>query len=113
MAGSFGFEAGKFDVSIACGERVLLPAIRRSTKDTLIIADGFSCREQIQQRTDRHALHLAEVIQIALRSGPRGPEGLEGPRPSGRDDLRASGLRASGARDFYNRSSCFRNISQE
>jgi len=75
MAGSFGFEAGKFDVSTACGERVLLPAIRHAAKDTLIVADGFSCREQIQQRTDRHALHLAEVIQIAMTSGPRGSEG--------------------------------------
>jgi hypothetical protein len=75
MAGSFGFEAGKYDVSIACGERVLLPAIRHASKDTLIVANGFSCREQIRQRTDRHALHLAEVIQLALKTGPRGPEG--------------------------------------
>ena len=45
MAGSFGFERGDhYDVSIKCGERVLLPAVRNATKDTLIIADGFSCR---------------------------------------------------------------------
>jgi FAD/FMN-containing dehydrogenase/Fe-S oxidoreductase len=75
MAGSFGFEAGKYDVSISCGERVLLPAVRHAGKDTLIVANGFSCREQIRQRTDRHALHLAEVIQLALKSGPRGPKG--------------------------------------
>jgi Fe-S oxidoreductase len=75
MAGSFGFEPSKYDVSIACGERVLLPAIRHAGKDTLIIANGFSCREQIMQETDPHAMHLAEVIQLALEHGPRGPEG--------------------------------------
>jgi Fe-S oxidoreductase len=59
MAGAFGFEADKYDVSIAAGERVLLPAVRKAGKDTLIIADGFSCREQVRQTTDRHALHIA------------------------------------------------------
>ena len=68
MAGSFGFEDGAhYDVSIKCGERVLLPAVRNASKETLIIADGFSCREQIAQATDRHALHLAQVVQMALR----------------------------------------------
>ncbi len=66
MAGAFGFEKDHYDVSIKCGERVLLPAVRNAAKDTLIIADGFSCREQIAQTTDREALHLAEVIQLAL-----------------------------------------------
>ena len=47
MAGSFGFEAEKYEVSIGAGERVLLPAVREAGQDTLIIADGFSCREQI------------------------------------------------------------------
>ena len=47
MAGSFGFEASHYDVSVAVGERVLLPAVRQAEDDTLIIADGFSCREQI------------------------------------------------------------------
>jgi Fe-S oxidoreductase len=70
MAGSFGFERGEhYQVSMQCGERVLLPAVRGATPDTLVIADGFSCREQIAQGTDRHALHLAEVIQLALRDG--------------------------------------------
>jgi Fe-S oxidoreductase len=68
MAGSFGFEADKYDVSMAVGELELLPAIRAASRHHLIIADGFSCREQIAQSTDRHALHLAEVIQMALRS---------------------------------------------
>src|SRR5438067_2377784 len=66
MAGSFGFEKAHYDVSIKCGERVLLPAVRNAAKDTLIITDGFSCREQIAQTTDRQALHLAEIIQMAL-----------------------------------------------
>ena len=65
MAGSFGFESDKYDVSVAIGERVLLPAVRKASRDTLIVADGFSCREQISQLTDRRALHLAEVIQVA------------------------------------------------
>jgi FAD/FMN-containing dehydrogenase/Fe-S oxidoreductase len=68
MAGSFGFEKEKYDISIAIGELDLLPAVRQAPDDCLIIADGFSCREQISQCTGRHALHLAEVIQM----GPLG-----------------------------------------
>jgi FAD/FMN-containing dehydrogenase/Fe-S oxidoreductase len=76
MAGAFGFEPGDhYDVSIKCGERVLLPEVRNAADDQLIIANGFSCKEQISQCTDRHALHLAEVIQLALREGVHGPEG--------------------------------------
>ena len=66
MAGSFGFEKDHYDLSIKCGERVLLPAVRSADKDTLIITDGFSCREQVAQTTGREALHLAQVIQLAL-----------------------------------------------
>jgi FAD/FMN-containing dehydrogenase/Fe-S oxidoreductase len=66
MAGSFGFERDKYDISIAIGELELLPAVRQAPPDWLIIADGFSCREQIAQCSPRHALHLAEVLQIAL-----------------------------------------------
>jgi FAD/FMN-containing dehydrogenase/Fe-S oxidoreductase len=66
MAGSFGFERDKYDISMAIGELELLPAVRAAAADCLIIADGFSCREQIAQGTDRHALHLAEVLQMAL-----------------------------------------------
>lgn len=79
MAGSFGFEKEKYDVSIAAGERVLLPAVRAADPNTLIIADGFSCREQIAQTTHRRALHLAEVVQIALHSGEPGAAGNGGP----------------------------------
>ena len=75
MAGAFGFEKDHYDVSIACGERVLLPKVRAMEKDTLIIADGFSCREQIRQMTDRQALHVAQVLQMAISEGPRGPSG--------------------------------------
>ncbi len=69
MAGSFGFEKDKYDVSVAIGERVLLPRVREASKSTVIVADGFSCREQIAQDTSRHALHLAEVIQLAQKNG--------------------------------------------
>jgi FAD/FMN-containing dehydrogenase/Fe-S oxidoreductase len=71
MAGSFGFEADKYAVSVQCGERVLLPAVREADSETVILADGFSCQEQIRQLTGRTALHLAEVLQLALRSGSR------------------------------------------
>jgi len=66
MAGSFGFESDKFDVSVAIGERVLLPKVRSADQSTVIIADGFSCREQITQHTNRNALHLAEVINLGM-----------------------------------------------
>jgi Fe-S oxidoreductase len=66
MAGSFGFERDKYEISVAIGELELLPAVRKATSDCLIIANGFSCREQIAQCTNRHALHLAEVIQMAM-----------------------------------------------
>ncbi|MBS1191718.1 MAG: FAD-binding oxidoreductase [Rhodocyclaceae bacterium] len=66
MAGSFGFEKAKYEVSMACGERVLLPAVRAAPEETLIIADGYSCREQIVQTTERQPLHLAQVLRLAL-----------------------------------------------
>jgi len=66
MAGPFGFAKEKYAVSQAIGERVLLPAVRAAEPDTLIVSDGFSCREQIVQATGRKAMHLAEVLQRAL-----------------------------------------------
>jgi Fe-S oxidoreductase len=67
MAGAFGFEKGEhYDVSIKCGERVLLPKVRAADQDTLIVANGFSCREQIAQTTERQAMHLAQVLKMAL-----------------------------------------------
>ena len=105
MAGAFGFEANHYDVSMAIGERVLLPAVRGAARDALVIADGFSCREQIAQSTERRALHLAEVVRLAMREGPRGPSGdlperrqamdYGGDRLTGRE-LAAAGLAAAG-----------------
>jgi Fe-S oxidoreductase len=66
MAGSFGFERQHYDISMKIGELTLLPAVRAASADTLIIADGFSCREQIAQSTTRRALHLAEVLQACI-----------------------------------------------
>jgi FAD/FMN-containing dehydrogenase/Fe-S oxidoreductase len=65
MAGAFGFEKSHYAVSLACGERVLLPAVRAAEADTLVVANGFSCREQIAQTTGRQALHLAQVLELA------------------------------------------------
>ncbi len=80
MAGAFGFEPGEhYDVSIKCGERVLLPAVRQAKEDELIITDGFSCRTQISECTDREALHLAQVLQLAKREGAAGPPPTERP----------------------------------
>ncbi len=80
LAGSFGFEADHYDVSMAIGERVLLPAVRREGPDTLVVTDGFSCREQIRHGTGRPALHVAELIALALAELrlPKPPE--EAPR---------------------------------
>ena len=66
MAGAFGFEAKHYDISMRIGERVLLPRVREAERDSLIIADGFSCREQIEQATGRQTLHLAQVLQKAF-----------------------------------------------
>jgi Fe-S oxidoreductase len=76
MAGAFGFEKGpQYDVSVACGERSLLPDVRQARDEDVIIADGFSCREQVSQCTDRQALHLAQVLQLALHHQAKGPPG--------------------------------------
>jgi FAD/FMN-containing dehydrogenase/Fe-S oxidoreductase len=66
MAGPFGYEKEKYNVSQAVGERVLLPAVRNAPESALIVSDGFSCREQILQSTGRRAIHLAEALQLGL-----------------------------------------------
>ena len=76
MAGSFGYEEHHYDISKQIGEHALLPAVHKAGMAEVIIADGFSCREQIAQMTDRRALHIAEVLELALRHGPGGPEGM-------------------------------------
>jgi len=77
MAGSFGFEADKYDVSTKVGEHALIPGVKHCGLREIIVADGFSCREQISQMTDREALHIAEVIQLAIRNGRGGPGGIQ------------------------------------
>ncbi|WP_329141241.1 FAD-binding and (Fe-S)-binding domain-containing protein [Streptomyces sp. NBC_00670] len=79
LAGSWGFEGGKYDISMDCGEQALLPAVRDADEDCLVVADGFSCKTQIKDaRTGRQALHLAEVMKAArdgdARAGSRRPE---------------------------------------
>ena len=67
MAGSFGFEEDKYNVSVKVGEHTLLPAVRRAGLSTVILADGFSCREQVSQLTNRHPLHFAELLSLAIQ----------------------------------------------
>jgi FAD/FMN-containing dehydrogenase/Fe-S oxidoreductase len=62
MAGPFGFEKKSYGVSQTLGERVLLPAVRAAEPGTVIVTDGFSCREQIAQNSEKRAVHLAEVL---------------------------------------------------
>jgi FAD/FMN-containing dehydrogenase/Fe-S oxidoreductase len=66
MAGAFGFEEKNYELSMNIGNRVLLPMVREASDDTLIIANGFSCREQIEQSTGRKTLHFAEVVKLAM-----------------------------------------------
>ena len=70
LAGSFGYEAGHHDLSMQIGDRVLLPKVREAAPGTLIVADGFSCRQQIAHGTPRKALHTAEVLALALETQP-------------------------------------------
>jgi FAD/FMN-containing dehydrogenase/Fe-S oxidoreductase len=68
LAGNFGFEDGHYEVSMACAERVLLPRLRDAPEDSVVIADGFSCRTQIEHGdVARQGVHLAEVLAAALR----------------------------------------------
>lgn len=69
MAGSFGYEAEHYDLSLAMGERRLLPAVREATSETTIVAAGVSCRQQIKHATGRVALHPAELLHRACGLG--------------------------------------------
>jgi FAD/FMN-containing dehydrogenase/Fe-S oxidoreductase len=74
IAGNFGFENGHYDVSMACAQEALLPAMRETTPDDLVLADGFSCRTQVEQAgTGRTAMHLAEALHLGLAGDPGGP----------------------------------------
>ena len=66
MAGSFGFDEAKYDVSVACAKRVLLPSIENLDCETLLLTNGFSCRAQIEELAGRRPLHLAEVLKMSL-----------------------------------------------
>jgi Fe-S oxidoreductase len=89
LAGSWGFEKGKYGISVDCGEQALLPAVRAADQQTVIVADGFSCKTQIEDAgTGRRALHVAELMQLAREHGRQAltktqpPERLLGRRPS-------------------------------
>jgi Fe-S oxidoreductase len=87
LAGNFGFEAGHYDVSMASGERVLFPALRDADEDAAILADGFSCRTQIEQGDTggRRGMHLAELVHGAMQADPAGdgcPDEAYTERPS-------------------------------
>ncbi|WP_236541212.1 FAD-binding and (Fe-S)-binding domain-containing protein [Spiractinospora alimapuensis] len=69
LAGNFGFEPGHYDVSVGAAERVLIPEVRAADADTTVLADGFSCRTQVDQLTGRRPEHLAEVLRRAIRTG--------------------------------------------
>src|SRR5579872_988182 len=71
MAGSFGFSENKYEISQKVGKLGVLPQVRKASKDTLLIADGFSSRTQIEQGSDRRALHLAQVLEMSLNGGQR------------------------------------------
>jgi hypothetical protein len=74
MAGAFGFEEDKYDMAQACGERVLLPAVRAADRRALVLTDGFSCREMLEQNRIRTPRHTAELLHMALeRDGRLGP----------------------------------------
>ncbi|MGI5406240.1 FAD-binding and (Fe-S)-binding domain-containing protein [Streptomyces chartreusis] len=82
LAGNFGFEKGHYEVSMACAEAGLLPAVREADDATLVLADGFSCRIQVDQAgTGRTPLHLAEVLAAGLRGKEAVPERPEAPGP--------------------------------
>jgi Fe-S oxidoreductase len=66
MAGAFGYGGDTYETSIAMAEASLLPAVRKASTATLVIADGTSCRHQIRDGSDRTALHVARVLAMSL-----------------------------------------------
>jgi len=82
LAGNFGFEPGHLDVSIACAENALLPALRSAPEDAVVLADGFSCRTQIHELDSggREAVHLAELLARSLRGDVHGDDLRPGDR---------------------------------
>ncbi|WP_435612255.1 FAD-binding and (Fe-S)-binding domain-containing protein [Streptomyces sp. bgisy159] len=87
LAGSWGFESGKYRISMECGEQALLPAVRDTGPDTLVVADGFSCRTQMKDAgTEHRPLHLGQILQLA-RTRSKDPAARPAP-PLGRRALR-------------------------
>ncbi|MFJ2392726.1 FAD-binding and (Fe-S)-binding domain-containing protein [Streptomyces sp. NPDC087843] len=72
LAGNFGFEKGHYAVSVSCAEEQLLPAVAAAGDDAVLLADGYSCRTQLEQLTGRGGRHLAEVLAEALDGSGRG-----------------------------------------
>jgi hypothetical protein len=95
MAGSWGYEAGHYEISQACGERALFPKVREAAEDTLVVADGFSCKTQIEQGVGRKALHVAQVLKLARGGDPW--EQPRGPRRRLSNRLLLGGLGVAGA----------------
>jgi FAD/FMN-containing dehydrogenase/Fe-S oxidoreductase len=82
LAGSFGFERDHDEISREIGEQRLMPAVRAAGERTILVADGFSCKTQIEQLTDRRAMHTAQVLKLAMEQ-QHGGEAI-GPRPEER-----------------------------
>ena len=78
LAGSFGFEADHHEISVKIAQDRLLPMIEEAPAETILISDGFSCKTQVEQLSERRMLHTAQVIKMAL---DHGPQGVSGPRP--------------------------------
>jgi Fe-S oxidoreductase len=94
-AGSFGYEAEHYPVSMQIAEQVLLPAVRKAEPETLVISDGFSCRQQINDGAGRWALHPAEVIALTLEANRSGSLVL--PAPARSDEAAEPGTAAIAA----------------
>jgi hypothetical protein len=99
LAGSWGFETGKYDISMQCGEIGFLPAVRNAAASTVIVANGFSCKTQLDEANlGRHALHCGELMRIAQKLASHRmradyPERLREskPQPSTRDRIARAG----------------------
>lgn len=76
LAGNFGAERGHYEVSVAVAETQLLPAVREAGPDTVVLADGFSCRTQLEALHDARGVHLAELLRSAADGRSTGPRGL-------------------------------------
>ncbi|HET6210689.1 MAG TPA: hypothetical protein VFD94_09925, partial [Jatrophihabitans sp.] len=78
LAGNFGVERGHFEVSVAVAEQALLPAVRQADPATVLLADGFSCRTQLEQLSDRTGQHLAELLAQRLsKQIPLSEQGID------------------------------------